>query len=243
VAFVADRSVRAVSRMYHGIVGKLQNLASQRIHHLLRRTTPEINPSYAPCEKRISSEQLRRGNDDLSSVRGEKQARATRRVARGVEHLSAKISPAQGVSLTEILVHFRQLWRSNTEKRGLLFHGLIQWNVLAVHQHRGPCIFVHFTEAAYVIYVRMCADDRLYIEAVPAEQVHDPRYFVAGIEHQSFSSDGIGDDRAIALQDADRQAQVNKARHVSMRCRSDLMHEKSIASAEGPDRLRVATVC
>ena len=61
-----------------------------------------------------------------------------------------------------------------------------------------------------MIDVGVRADDSFYGELVAAEQVHDAVDFVAGIENQSVAGDGVGDDRAIALQQSNRQREMKK---------------------------------
>jgi hypothetical protein len=79
-----------------------------------------------------------------------------------------------------------------------------------MHKHRGAGEAMQFAESADVVNVRMSADDGLYRELVAAEQIHDARYFIAGIDDQSFAGDGIADDGAIALQHAYRKGDVNQ---------------------------------
>src|SRR5260370_39760803 len=73
-----------------------------------------------------------------------------------------------------------------------------------------------------MINVRMSADDRFYGEFVAAEQVHDAMDFVSRIEDQSLARDRVGDDRAIALQQAHRNREVKKVLR-SLR-RKDVRH-------------------
>jgi len=80
-----------------------------------------------------------------------------------------------------------------------------------MHQNGSACVIVQFLDAADVIDVGVRANDGFDGEFVAAEQVHDAVNFVAGVEDQSFARDWIADDRAVALQHADGNGEVEQA--------------------------------
>jgi hypothetical protein len=79
--------------------------------------------------------------------------------------------------------------------------------------------------------VRVSADDGFDSQLVAAEQVHDAMDFVAGIEDDGFARDRIADDGAVALQQADRNGEMEQALAVlcSILCGGDVRHEGIIA--------------
>ena len=121
-----------------------------------------------------------------------------------------QVAPLQLVTLPQKLVHFGEWRRFDSKKRGLHVHRLIERNVVAVHQNGSTGVIVQLFQSADVVDVRMRADNGLHLKFVPAEQIHDAMNFVARIEHESFASDWITDDRAITLKQADRHGKVQK---------------------------------
>jgi len=123
---------------------------------------------------------------------------------------ACRFAPLQLVPLPQKLVHFGEWRRFDSKKRGLHVHCLIERNVVVVHQNGSTGVIVQLFQSADVVDVRMRADNGLHLKFVPAEQIHDAMNFVARIEHESFASDWITDDRAIALKQADRHGEVQK---------------------------------
>ena len=57
----------------------------------------------------------------------------------------------------------------------------------------------------------MGADDGFYGEVVAADEIQDARHLVAWIHDESFARDGVANDRAIALQDAHWDGDVDQS--------------------------------
>jgi hypothetical protein len=56
----------------------------------------------------------------------------------------------------------------------------------------------------------MCANDGLHRKLVPAEQVQNAAYFIAGIYDQGLARRGVGNDRAVALQHPHRDGDLKE---------------------------------
>jgi len=235
VAFLADGGGKAVSGMHDGVIGKSEEFADERLHDFFHRAAPQIGAADAARKERVTREKDRRCDGNFAGVGRKKKAGTARRVARGMNDLRGEVAPPQGVTFAQELVNFGDRWRLDAEKAGLHLHSLIERNVVPVHQNWSAGIVVKSLQAADVVDVRVRADDSLYREFVAAEQVHDAVNFIAGIEDDSFARDGIADDRAVALQQADRNREVQEALAVlwgsrrSVLCSGSIRHAVSIA--------------
>src|SRR5215472_1940098 len=69
---------------------------------------------------------------------------------------------------------------------------------------------MQLAQSADVVNVRMRADNGLHSQAPPAEKVQNAGDFVSRIYNQSFARQRVPDDRAIALQHANRNGDVNQ---------------------------------
>src|SRR5258707_14664869 len=94
-------------------------------------------------------------------------------MARSMNHLGLKSSPAKNVALLQQLIHFGEVRRVHAEECGLLVHRLVKRQVVAVHQHRRAGVLMEFAQAADVIYMRMRANDDLYNELMTPEKIQD----------------------------------------------------------------------
>ncbi len=74
-----------------------------------------------------------------------------------------------------------------------------------MHHDRRSGSLLQFAQAAYVVDVRMSADNCAHGERMARERFEDALDLVAWIEHQGFARFGITQNRAIALQPSDRQ--------------------------------------
>jgi hypothetical protein len=70
---------------------------------------------------------------------------------------------------------------------------------------------VELAQTADVIDVGVSTDYGFDGKLVAAKKVEDAVDFVPGIDNESFASDGVADDRAIALQHADGDGDVNQS--------------------------------
>jgi len=237
VTLLADAGGEAVAGMYYGIVGQSEEFGQQRLHDFFHRATPQIGTPDAAREKRVSSEENRSCDGDLACVGRKEETGTTRRMTGRVNHLRCKIAPLQRITFTQEVMHFGNRRRLDAEKAGLHFHRLIERNIVAVHQNRSAGVIVKFLQAADVVNVGVRADDGFYGESVAAEDVHDAVDFVAGVEDDGFPRDGIADDGAIALQQADRNSEVQHALAVlnnirsAIFCTASIRHVVSIAFA------------
>jgi len=125
--------------------------------------------------------------------------------------------------------------RLDTEKAGLDFHRLIKRNIVAVHQNGSAGVVMKLLEAARVVNMSVGADDGFNRKLVTAQQFHDAMDFVARVKDDGLVRDGIADDRAVALQQADGNREVQKrpaiARGIggSIFCTESIRHAASIA--------------
>ena len=108
-------------------------------------------------------------------------------------------APLQSVALFQKLIDAHQFWRGYSQKVGLLIHGVIERQIVAMHQDRGASVLAQFGEATDVVDVRVRADDGFDGELVAPEEFENAGDFVAGINDQSFAGDGVRDDGAVAL--------------------------------------------
>src|SRR5216684_4779284 len=80
-----------------------------------------------------------------------------------------------------------------------------------MHEHGGTRILMELAQAADVINMSVSADDGFHIELVAADEVQNARHLVARIDNQSFASDGVPNDGAVALQQAHRDGDVDQS--------------------------------
>ncbi len=80
-----------------------------------------------------------------------------------------------------------------------------------MQNHRGAGGAAEFGEAAYVVDVRVGADDGADFQVVAREDFEDALDFVAGIDDQGFMRFGIAHDRAVALEHANGEDFVDQA--------------------------------
>jgi len=69
---------------------------------------------------------------------------------------------------------------------------------------------VKLREAAHVVDVRMRADDGAQLQIMPAQNFQDAVHFITGIHYDCLFCGGIAEDRAVALQHADRDDFVDQ---------------------------------
>jgi hypothetical protein len=91
----------------------------------------------------------------------------------------------------------------------LHLHGLIEGQVVAMHEHGRAGVLMELAQAADVVNVRVSTDDGFDGEPVSANEIQNACDFVAGIDDQGFSRDGIADDGAIALENSHGDGDVN----------------------------------
>src|SRR5271167_388845 len=76
-----------------------------------------------------------------------------------------------------------------------------------------------------MIDVSMGADDGFDRQLVPAEELQNPSDFVTRINHKGFAGDWVSDDRAIALEHADRNGDVDQSLRDSVEGGCGVAHE------------------
>src|SRR5438477_11218980 len=81
-------------------------------------------------------------------------------------------------------------------------------------------------QAADMIDVRVRGDSSFHNQPVASDQVQDARDFVTRIDHQSFASGGIANDRAIAMQHPYRDGDVNQSVSNGTECASAVAHSR-----------------
>src|SRR5258708_24815430 len=116
--------------------------------------------------------------------------------------LGFKRSPAKNVAFLQQLIHVGEFRREDAKESGLHIHGLIEWQVVAVHEYGSAGVLMKFAQAADVIDVRVGADNGLYGELMAAEKVQDAIYFIAGGPHQRLARHRIARAGTISLQDS-----------------------------------------
>ena len=211
MAFLANGGGKAVAGMHDCVVGEREELSDEGFHDFFHGAAPKVGTADAACEERVAREEDRHGDGNFASVRGKEETGAAWRVAGCMNHLSGQIAPLQRVAFAQELVNFGDGWRLDAEEAGLHLHRLIERNVIAVHQNRSARVVVEFFQPADVVNVCMSADDRFDGELMAAEQIHDAMNFVAGVEDDGFAGKRIADDGAVALQDADRNREMQQA--------------------------------
>src|SRR4029077_2586237 len=105
-----------MSWINNGVIGKVQELLEQPVHHLFHRSSPQIGSANASGKQRVACKKLRRCDNHLSGIRRQKETRTAWRMARRVNHLRLQIAPLQFVAFTQKLVNFHQWWRLNAKK-------------------------------------------------------------------------------------------------------------------------------
>src|ERR1700731_3344388 len=158
------------------------------------------------------------------------QRNASGRVTGRVNDLRLKRSPAKNVAFLQQLIDIGKLRGVDAEERRLHLHGLIERQVVAVHQHGSARVLMKFAQSADVIDVRVRADDGLDGELMTAEKVQDAIYFVAGVHHERFARHRIADDRAIALQHPHGDGDMDQSLRRGIEDRSAVAHGGSIPS-------------
>ena len=211
MAFLSDGGGKAVAGMHHGVVGKSEQFADERLHNFFQGATPEVRAANAAGEKRVACEKNRRGYGYLAGVGRKEEARAAWSVARCMDHLCCETTPLERIAFAQELMDFGDRRRLDAEKAGLHLHRLIERNIVAVHQNRSARVVVEFFQTADMVDVRVGADDSLDGELVAAEQIHDAVNLVARVEDDGFARDGIADDGTVALQQADGNGEVQQA--------------------------------
>ncbi len=146
-------------------------------------------------------------------------------VAGGVNHLRLERAPAERITFFQKLIDFDELGRLNAEERGLHFHGSIERQVVAMHEHGRAGVLMELAQAADVINVRVGADDGFHGEAVAPEEIQDARDFIAGVDDQSFARVGIADNGTIALEHAHRDGDVNQTFRGGIQRGKAIVHE------------------
>jgi hypothetical protein len=102
-----------------------------------------------------------------------------------------------------------------------------------VHQHGRTGILVELAQAADMIDVRVSTDNGFDGKLVAAKEVEDAMDFVAGIHYERFTRDGVADDRAIALQHAHRNRDVDQSILRGAERGQAITHAAIIASESG----------
>lgn len=235
MAFLTDGGRKAVAGMHDGVVRECEEFGDEGVHNFFRGATPKVGAANAAREERVACEEDWRGDGDFAGVGRKKKAGTAGRVAGGVNHLGLQVAPLQRVAFAQELVHVADGRRLDAKEARLHFHGLIERNIVAMHQNGSAGVVVEFLQAADVVNVSVGADDGFDGEFMAAEQIHDAVNFVAGIENNGFTRNGIADDGAVALQQPDGNGEVQQSLTVlrgvlrAILCTASIRHSASIA--------------
>src|SRR5260370_9846459 len=93
--------------------------------------------------------------------------------------LGFKRSPAKNVAFLQQLIHVGEFRREDAKESGLHIHGLIEWQVVAVHGYGSAGGLMKFAQTAAGIDVRVGADNGLYGELMAAQKGQDANFFIA----------------------------------------------------------------
>ena len=66
LAFFADGGGETVAGIDDGVVGQCEEFVDQRVHHFFHGAAPQVGAAYASGKKRVSGEELRRGDGNFS---------------------------------------------------------------------------------------------------------------------------------------------------------------------------------
>ena len=212
VALVADGGAGAVAGVDDGVVGELEEFGLDGIHDLIERAAPEIGAADAAGEERVSGEELRLGELDVAGIFGEIQGDATGRVAGSVNDIGLKTTPTERVAIFEELIDVDKFGSLHAEKIGLHIHPMVEGKIIIVHHDRRAGVLMELGKAADVINVGVGADDDFYCELVTAKKAEDALDLISGIDDDGFEGFGIADDQTIALENTDRQLDVDHLR-------------------------------
>lgn len=202
----ANGSDRAMTGIDDGLFGQDQQLLVNRTQNPLERAAPQIGSADAAGKKRISGQQPSRIRvAAVTLLRGQIEGDASGRMPRGVQHIGREPSPPQRVPLPQQRIDTRWIGSSHADKCRLHVQMAIELHIVAVHQHRRAGGLLHLAQASDVVDMRVRADDGLHGEGVLRQDLQNPIGFIPGIDNEGFSRLRIADDRAIALQHADRQ--------------------------------------
>jgi hypothetical protein len=85
----------------------------------------------------------------------------------------------------------------------------VEFHIVAVHEDWRAGGLLNFAQAANVVNMRVRAHNGFYRERMLCQNFEYSGGFISRIHHERFARFGIADNRAIALQHADRQDFVN----------------------------------
>ena len=212
--------------MHQRFVGKRHQLALERVHHFFHGAAPKVYPADAACKKRVAGKELRRRNREIAGFVRQVQADAPRGVAGRVKDARFKGTPAQNVALAQHLVYFGEVRRGHAEEGRLHIHGAIQRKVFAVHHHGRASVLVQLAEPTDVINVGVGAHDGFHGELVASEEIKDAADFIARINNQGFTGDGVADDRAIAVEYSHGDGDVDHSIRSGSQREETFFHER-----------------
>src|SRR5262249_40280085 len=87
---------------------------------------------------------------------------------------------------------------------------------------------MELAQPADVVDVRVRAYNGFHRETAPTDQVKNPRHFIARVDHQRLARKRIADDRAIALQHAQGNGDMNQTVMGRVQRRHAIPHSKII---------------
>jgi hypothetical protein len=200
LALLADGGAGSVAGMHQRFVRKSHQLALERVHYLLHRTTPKVGSTDAAREERVACEKLWSGHRNIAAFVRQVEAYASWRMTGRVKHARFKRAPAQDVAFPQHLVHVGEVRRRQPDERRLHIHRVIQREILAVHHHRRARVLVQLAQPADMINVRVRAHDGFYGEFVASQEIEHAADFIARIDNQGFARHGIADDGTVAVE-------------------------------------------
>lgn len=213
LALGADRGAMAVAGVNDDIVRENKQLLVDRAHDLRERAAGEVGSADAALEQRVAGDQA--ALLSVTTVVGRAgalhdQTDAPGRVAGRVQNASGKATPTQRVPFFHKIANLNCLGRRDAEPLRLHIEAAVEAEIGVVDQDRSAGRAMQRSQAADVVDVRVCADDRANLQFVVADDFEDAIDLVARVDDDGFARLWVAKDRAIALQHADGNDFVNE---------------------------------
>ncbi len=187
----------------HRIVRQSEHGTTQRLHNLLHGSTGEIGAADGSGEQRIARKQNFFGR--------EVKADAAFGVPGRVQNAGRMRAGFYAVAGSNALIDFYRAWGRHADPGGLHVEHLEQSKIVLVEQDRRSRGRAQFHRTAHMIDMGMGDDDVLDLQVMLAKQCEDVVNVVAGVDDHRFPSGLIANNRAIAVQRADREDLMDHA--------------------------------
>jgi hypothetical protein len=211
LALLADRRFRTMAWNYLRLVGKDQKTVMQRAQNLPPIATRQIGTSDRSGKERISRQK--------KIGPGEMEADAAGGVPRGVDHLCRNARQAYLETVVGGAIWWANLRLGNSQPRGLGVHHGEQLQIVLIEKDGRPGKAPELSSSSDMVDVAMSDDDLLKCQLMLGESRQNLRNIVSGIDHNGFVRDLVSQDRAIALQRADREGFADHASIVILSCK------------------------